>query len=153
MAVASIASVMGKIENCSRYHTVKPGDTCGSICVANDVSTYQFEHVNNATVDAACDNLKAGERMCLGIKGQDCTTTYVVQTGDTCDDIVACTGVDKSILLANNPNIDINGGCDLIAADEVLCVAKYDVYAPAVVNHKVRMTFKRFHQRSVAMSN
>jgi hypothetical protein len=55
------------------------------------------------------------KRICLGITGQDCTETYVVQPGDTCNAIVNATHVDKKILLDNNQNI---GDCSFIYSGE-----------------------------------
>jgi len=134
LAVASIESAMGKLEycshshpfRCSRSYTVQQGDTCDTISAAKNVSTYQLAHVNNGTIDAKCDNLKAKETLCLGTKGQDCKTTYVVQTGDTCDAIINKTRITKCTLLANNPNLKPD--CSFIYSGEVLCVAGYDVY-------------------------
>lgn len=42
--------------------------------------------------------------VCLGIVGQDCRHTYVVQAGDTCGSIAKSYGISAATLLANNPN-------------------------------------------------
>ena len=86
--------------------------------------SYQLAQVNKGRIDAGCDNLKPDEVchplspvrpwhlfiltkiLCLGVEGQDCSTTYVVQLGDTCNAIIDATGVDKDTLLANNPNLN-----------------------------------------------
>jgi hypothetical protein len=78
--------------------------------------------VNSDIIDANCDNLKKGDVrptlyfrtlcsfipikvLCLGIKGQDCKATYVVQAGDTCDAIVQSKGISLATLSANNQNL------------------------------------------------
>jgi hypothetical protein len=96
---------------------------------------YQIEYVNSDIIDANCDNLKTGEVgfllcifrsscsliltkvLCLGIKGQDCKATYIVQAGDTCDDIVKSKGITLATLLANNPN---TGSDCFISTGEVM---------------------------------
>lgn len=55
--------------------------------------------------------------ICLGITGQDCTTTHKVVTGDSCFSISQAAGIELSVLIANNPNVD--GACDNIYPDEV----------------------------------
>lgn len=47
--------------------------------------------------------------LCLGIVGQDCDITHVVQPGDTCDIIAQEAKTTLPILLVNNP--DINTFC------------------------------------------
>ncbi|EKM49222.1 uncharacterized protein PHACADRAFT_201893 [Phanerochaete carnosa HHB-10118-sp] len=81
---------------------------------------YQLALVN-PQIDAGCDNLGEGEPLCLGITGQDCTMTYVIQTGDNCDLITTNENVARSTLLANNPNV--NSDCSNIYPGEVLCTA------------------------------
>ncbi|GJE97978.1 LysM peptidoglycan-binding domain-containing protein [Phanerochaete sordida] len=106
--------------NCARNYTVFLMDTCDKISANENVSTYQLPHVN-PQIDAACDNLGEGEPLCLGITGQDCTTTYVIKDGDYCALIAEDNNVDLSTLLANNPNIDSE--CSNIYPGEVLCTA------------------------------
>ena len=55
--------------------------------------------------------------LCLGIAGQDCNTTWVVQSGDNCQQIANTTGIADSTLLANNPNV--NSLCSNIYPGEV----------------------------------
>ncbi|KIM85998.1 hypothetical protein PILCRDRAFT_5080 [Piloderma croceum F 1598] len=125
MAVISISSVVAKLDACQRTVHVEQGDTCDKIGADWSVSTYQIEHVNSDIIDANCDNLKIGEVLCLGIKGQDCKATYVVKAGDTCDNIVESEGISLATLLANNPN---TGSDCFIHTGEVLCVADCEVY-------------------------
>ena len=44
--------------------------------------------------------------ICLGLTGQDCQTTYVVQSGDTCAGIAGNYNITQSTLLDNNPNLN-----------------------------------------------
>ncbi|KAI9567526.1 hypothetical protein HD554DRAFT_2205474 [Boletus coccyginus] len=107
--------------NCDRNATVVSGDTCNIISAKYNVSTYQLATVNAGIIDANCANLQAGEVICLGITGQDCTTTYVMQSGNTCIGIADTYKIAESTLLANNPNVNQN--CTNIYPDEVLCVS------------------------------
>ncbi|EKM60649.1 uncharacterized protein PHACADRAFT_167964 [Phanerochaete carnosa HHB-10118-sp] len=122
---ATISAVRADLPaDCARNYTVRLGDTCDKISAALNVSTYQLAHVN-PQIDAGCDNLGEGEPLCLGITGQDCATTYVIQTGDNCDLLTASQNVARSTLLANNPNV--NSDCSDIYPGEVLCTADTDI--------------------------
>jgi len=111
---------------CARHYTVVEGDTCDSISHKESVSTFQLATVN-PVINAACSNLMPGQSLCLGTQGEDCTDVVVVQSGDTCDSIAECAGVNATILLHNNPNI--NTQCTNIYVGEVLCVLS-EVRAP-----------------------
>lgn len=116
---------------CVRQYSVNAGDTCNSICAAQGVSTYQILAIN-PDIDYACGNLMPGQSICLGTEGADCTTTYVVQPGDTCLGIEAQHGINSTQLYTNNPNIDEN--CFDIYSGEVLCVAPGYLAPPAPPN-------------------
>ncbi|KAF8513964.1 hypothetical protein JB92DRAFT_178819 [Gautieria morchelliformis] len=123
IALVSLATlVVSQEPNCARNYTVMPGDVCNSICATHNVSTFQLAHVNADKIDAACDNLAVGEALCLGIIGQDCNITTVVNLGDTCDTIAINAGINTTLLLQNNPNIN-SSTCANIIAGEVLCTA------------------------------
>ncbi|KAF8347712.1 hypothetical protein F5887DRAFT_953793 [Amanita rubescens] len=107
--------------SCSRTYVVKEGDICDGIGGANNVSTYQLAAVNQGVIDPSCANLKPGKTICLGMPGEDCTTTYTVGNGDTCDGIQTKTGINATLLHTNNPQI--NHECTNIYIGEVLCIA------------------------------
>ncbi|PAV18213.1 hypothetical protein PNOK_0669900 [Pyrrhoderma noxium] len=113
-------SVSAQLANCARNYTVQPGDVCDAISAANHVSTFQLAHVNTF-IDVDCTNLFVGEILCLGIVGQDCSTTTVVQEGNTCPSIEAAASIPASTLFNNNPNI--NADCSNIYPGEVLCTS------------------------------
>jgi hypothetical protein len=87
------------------------------------LSSYQLAHVNNGTINAECTNLAIGpvccsdfyllhtklmpsiRSICLNLANQDYKVTYVVQSGDSCNNIVAAERIEFSILLKNNPNL------------------------------------------------
>lgn len=75
----------------------------------------------NPQINDACTNLKPGQKLCLGYKGQDCRKTYTVINNDTCDAIAKSHKLDASTLYANNPQINKNG-CDNIYIGEVLAI-------------------------------
>ncbi|KIP05876.1 hypothetical protein PHLGIDRAFT_19580 [Phlebiopsis gigantea 11061_1 CR5-6] len=106
--------------DCSRTYTVVAGDICDSISANHNVSTYQLA-VMNPGIDKSCNNLLPGQELCLGAAGKDCTTTYVVKSGDSCEQIVSNHGINSTILYANNPQIDVD--CSNIYVGEVLCAA------------------------------
>ncbi|KAG8216764.1 hypothetical protein J3R82DRAFT_7008 [Butyriboletus roseoflavus] len=107
--------------NCDRNATVVAYDTCNIISAKHNVSTYQLAAVNTGIIDANCDNLQIGEIICLGLTGQDCETTYVVQSGDSCISIADMFNIPESTLLQNNPNL--NQTCTNLYPQEVLCVS------------------------------
>ncbi|KAG6829954.1 hypothetical protein H0H92_002858 [Tricholoma furcatifolium] len=113
---------------CTRQYTVQAGDICDSISAAQNVSTYQLAAINTGIIDSTCDNLQVGSTLCLGYAGEDCTTTYQVVAGDSCDALAAAHGLNTTILYLNNPQI--NSECTNIYVGEVLCVAG-TVQAPA----------------------
>ncbi|KIP07340.1 hypothetical protein PHLGIDRAFT_424268 [Phlebiopsis gigantea 11061_1 CR5-6] len=121
LAIAAVSTLAQTTlpADCARNYTVRLGDTCDEISANLHSSTYQLSHVNT-NIDAACDNLAEGEPLCLGITGQDCTDTYVVQSGDNCIAIAQSEGTTDALILQNNPNVD--SLCSNIYAGEVLCV-------------------------------
>ncbi|KAH7919529.1 hypothetical protein BV22DRAFT_1050983 [Leucogyrophana mollusca] len=128
LQIASVVALVGALgvaaslpANCDRNYTVQAGDTCDAISAKQNVSTYQLSAVNTGVIDTSCDNLYVGELICLGITGQDCNVTYVMQTNDTCDSIAAAAGIPLSTFLTNNPNV--NAICTDIYPDEVFCTA------------------------------
>ncbi|PAV17678.1 carbohydrate-binding module family 50 [Pyrrhoderma noxium] len=120
VSVPFIASTVYAAD-CTRTYTVVDGDICDSISAANNASTYQLAAVNSGVIDSTCSNLSPDSSICLGTEGEDCSTTYVVQSGDTCDDISSVFGINSTLLWTNNPNIDDE--CSNIYIGEVLCVA------------------------------
>jgi len=121
LAVPFVAQAVLATQNDCRDYVVQEGDICDSISAAQHVSTYQLAVVNYGIINQECSNLYAGEHICLGHPGEDCTDTYVVEPCDTCEDISAKTGVPLDILYVNNPQIDDD--CKNIYVGEVLCVA------------------------------
>jgi hypothetical protein len=112
---------------CSRSYTIKAGDYCDKISQTQHVSTfvfalygrfypvliiflchcrYQLAAINPSIINKGCSNLTPGESICLGLAGEDCSTTQTVQPGDTCADIAAAIGVNMTILRLNNPQLD-----------------------------------------------
>ncbi|KAG5731543.1 hypothetical protein E4T56_gene5484, partial [Termitomyces sp. T112] len=105
---------------CNRNYTVVLGDTCDSISAAQNVSTFQLA-LDNPTVAAECKDLQAGQVLCLGLEGQDCSIVQVVAEGDSCNNITMSANITLATLRANNPNVNAN--CTNIYPGEVLCTA------------------------------
>ncbi|KIJ05793.1 hypothetical protein PAXINDRAFT_103632 [Paxillus involutus ATCC 200175] len=122
LAAASVLQAEAALPaNCDRNATVAAGDTCDTISANYNVSTYQLAAVNAGIIDPTCQNIYVGEILCLGLTGQDCQTTYVVQSGDTCVGIAGSYNISENTLLTNNPNL--NQICTNLYPDEVLCVS------------------------------
>ncbi|KAL5497774.1 hypothetical protein ACEPAH_2705 [Sanghuangporus vaninii] len=119
LAMSLLPAVLTQ-SDCARTYTVAVGDTCNAIGAAQHVSNFQLSFVNTQ-INSDCTNLFPGEELCLGIVGQDCTTTAVVNSNDTCPSIEAAARISDATLKANNPNI--NADCSNIAVGEVLCTA------------------------------
>ena len=51
------------------------------------LALYQLAALNPGTIDPACSNLQPGQSLCIGSEGEDCASTYVVQLGNTCEDV------------------------------------------------------------------
>ncbi|ESK91624.1 hypothetical protein Moror_2542 [Moniliophthora roreri MCA 2997] len=118
---------------CVRKYTVKAGDTCDKISAEQSVSTYQLAAINAGYIDELCHNLAIDDTICIGYENEDCDQTYVVKDGDTCSAITANHGIDMTLLLANNPQI--NDNCTNIYNGEVLNVCK-DVIVPPTPDGK-----------------
>ena len=76
---------------------------------------YQLAAINPSIINKGCSNLTPGESICLGLVGEDCSTTQVVQPGDTCADIAATNGLNMTILYHNNPQLDQS--CNIYAGE------------------------------------
>jgi hypothetical protein len=122
LAVAALLlTSVANAATCNRQYTVKAGDTCDSIGAANNASTYQLLTIWSPTVDSECSNLKVGAQLCLGYAGEDCSNTYVVQSGDTCGQVAQNHGLNSTILNLNNPQLDDQ--CSNLYIGEVICVS------------------------------
>lgn len=86
---------------CVSLYTIQAGDTCNSIALAQNVSTFAVYGSHGIT---DCSNLPAGSKLCL--LGQ--CVLHQVQETDTCDSIIAGAGitVSPSMFVAWNPNIN-----------------------------------------------
>lgn len=80
-------------------------------------SRYQLAVANWPTINDDCTNLQPNSTICLGDVGEDCQTTYVVKLGDTCDGVSYAAGINDTILVLNNPQID--QGCSNLYVGEV----------------------------------
>ena len=91
---------------CSTPITVQAGDTCNSISIAHNVSTFDLLYENG--LEAYCSNFPAaGSKLCL----PDQCSIYTVKEDDSCWNIAAASNnaITISQLISWNPNI--NRGC------------------------------------------
>ncbi|EJD01864.1 uncharacterized protein FOMMEDRAFT_123923 [Fomitiporia mediterranea MF3/22] len=120
LLISSLSAVNAQTGQCARTYVVQAGDNCDTIAAAQHVSTFQI-HFVNPQINDACTNLAVDQVLCLGIVGQDCTTTAVVNSGDTCTSIEATARIPDATLKANNPNV--NADCSNLRIGEVLCTS------------------------------
>lgn len=102
---------------CGSPYTVQSGDSCDSIALAKNVSTYAITKAANTGAD--CVGLQAGAKLCLP---QPCAL-YRVQFDDSCQKIMtAISGLRPDDLLNWNPNI--NALCNNMdaMAKQLICV-------------------------------
>ncbi|KAG8900565.1 hypothetical protein FRB99_005977 [Tulasnella sp. 403] len=127
----AVASAASSSDACSRTYTVQDGDYCDAISAKNNASTYQLARSNIGVINDACSNLAIGQTICLALSSADCTTTYVVQPGDTCDGVTAnYPGLNSTTFRVNNPQIDDN--CWNLYIGEVVCVSPNPQVSPPV---------------------
>ncbi|KAI0295011.1 hypothetical protein BC826DRAFT_1175232 [Russula brevipes] len=121
---------------CSITRVVQAGDTCETIANAASISVSTLL-ANNPAINSGCTNLFIGQVLCTA--GQTittqpppppttCSTTRVVQAGDTCEAIANAAGIAVSTLLANNPAV--NPGCSNLFIGQVLCIANKPTQPP-----------------------
>lgn len=104
--------------SCPRVYTVRRGDTCNSIALAQRTSTYGIIEANG--MNLFCSNLqKAGPRICLP---QAQCTPYTINLADTCQSIASKWNVSVQEIMAWNPFF--SNGCQNIDTwrDFVICV-------------------------------
>ncbi|KAJ2979136.1 hypothetical protein NQ176_g3432 [Zarea fungicola] len=97
-------------------YTVKKGDTCSSIAVANSVAQGTLWGLNNLGPD--CSNMAIGQSLCLPAK----CTLYTLAAGDTCWSVATAKGISFSALLGYNPAISPDCS-NLNATGSVICVS------------------------------
>jgi LysM repeat protein len=88
---------------CSDTYTVAAGDTCVSIAIAHNVSTFYLAYDNN--LDIYCSGLSFGSTLCL----PEICDVYTVQPNDTCISIIRAVPEDITVtqLQTWNPNINL----------------------------------------------
>ncbi|KAF2130127.1 carbohydrate-binding module family 50 protein [Dothidotthia symphoricarpi CBS 119687] len=86
---------------CTNTYTVQDGDTCISISLSKNVSTYSLIVANG--IDISCNLLApAGSTVCL----PNTCNTYQLDMYDRCDDITAGARINQQQLLSWNPMIN-----------------------------------------------
>jgi len=115
---------------CDRSYTVKSGDICNSIAEQNNAPTFQIM-CQNEQIDGKCSNLSVDEDICLGLKGEDCTETYVVQWPDTALTISQKFNIPFDTFLDNNYCYYTGAGrgrnCPPFNDGTVVCIAPHPV--------------------------
>ncbi|KIK57055.1 carbohydrate-binding module family 50 protein [Collybiopsis luxurians FD-317 M1] len=102
--------------SCEATYTVVSGDNCVAIASKFNV-TYDALVAANPAVDAQCDNLFVGQKLCIP---PPCTKQYTVQSGDVCISIANQFNITAAQLEAANPDIDPL--CDNLQPGEILCI-------------------------------
>jgi hypothetical protein len=101
-STATTISTPTTTPSCSSPYLVQSGDTCDSIALAYNVSTFSIITAGSLSPD--CGNLQACSSLCL----PSSCNLYRVQYDDTCESILAAnTNVTGTNLLSWNPNINV----------------------------------------------
>lgn len=106
---------------CQSWYTVKSGDTCSYIINYYGQSSTQFTQ-NNPNIN--CNNLQAGQSICLGYPVQDsiyeqkCQSYHTVKNGDSCQSIQDAFNQDKNTFAVLNPTIN----CNNLAVGTTICL-------------------------------
>ncbi|EJT80333.1 hypothetical protein GGTG_00334 [Gaeumannomyces tritici R3-111a-1] len=86
---------------CERSYVVKKGDTCNSIALSQNTSTFGFIQANSIGIDCA-GMPKEGTKLCLDTP----CDTYIIQAGDQCHAIADKFGIKSAQFKAMNPMLD-----------------------------------------------
>ncbi|KAL2859875.1 LysM peptidoglycan-binding domain-containing protein [Aspergillus lucknowensis] len=106
--IALNSTIPGHSPTCddSQKYTIKDGDDCKSISVAQNVSTWSLLHTNE--LQAYCQNFPdAGTELCLP---KTCTV-YTLKENDTCDSIIEGLPGRVSVTQLRSWNPNINKSC------------------------------------------
>lgn len=126
---------------CTNTYHVQSNDTCNSISVAYDVSTYSIVDRNDLYSD--CSNLASVASICIP---QQCNI-YEVQRNDTCDSIIQTygNGISGAQFLAWNPNI--NDLCSNLGdfRETFICLGYVPLYTPSLY---ASLNSRKFTRRS-----
>ncbi|CAI5523826.1 unnamed protein product [Closterium sp. Naga37s-1] len=108
-------------------YTIQAGDTCDTICAANNITTTDFQSMN-AAIDCS-SNLTAGVTVNVTSASavKMCINYYTTQPNDTCASIA--TKFNLTSLTSLNPTLD----CSNITANQV-CVEMGQALPPASVS-------------------
>jgi LysM repeat protein len=113
---------------CSTTHTIEAGDTCWALWDSNGMSKQQFMQLNPG-ID--CVALAIGQSVCTeGSSGPStenvpedpnkggCSTTHIIEAGDTCWALWDSNGMSKKQFMQLNPGID----CGALDIGQSVCL-------------------------------
>ena len=122
--------------NCTGYHTIVTGDSCGSIETNYNITDTLF-HSMNPELTSTCTNLVIGDAYCIGTSNTtsttgppsnlasgslaNCTKYDTVVSGQSCTTIVATYSITLSDFFRWNP--EVNTTCTNIVLQKAYCVA------------------------------
>eukprot|EP00884_Botryococcus_braunii_P012498 jgi/Botrbrau1/21249/Bobra.39_2s0043.1 len=122
---------------CTKYYTVKSGDTCYIIWTTYSLDSNTFYALNPGI---NCNNLQIGQQVCIGGGGgptpsprppppstptptstppAGCTKYYTVKSGDTCYIIWTTYGLSSATFYVLNPGIK----CNNLQIGQQVCIA------------------------------
>jgi LysM repeat protein len=103
---------------CTDTYTVMNGDTCQSVAIAHNVSSFYLAYNNN--LDIYCSDLTMGRTVCI----PEICDVYTVQPNDTCTSIIRTVPQDITVtqLQSWNPNINLLCGNMDNLNGTVICV-------------------------------
>eukprot|EP00850_Spirogloea_muscicola_P002588 SM000010S04226 [mRNA] locus=s10:326183:329772:- [translate_table: standard] len=127
----SATCVFGHGSGTQTYTTVF-GDTCPSVQAAYQLSKSVFQSLNPGIqcyqADLSPAYLDPGTAVSVSSDGvtNGCATSYTVQSGDTCLNILVKTWVWPWVLLSYNPTLN----CNQLFAGQQLCLSKQTIIKP-----------------------
>ncbi|KAE9385651.1 hypothetical protein BT96DRAFT_891999 [Gymnopus androsaceus JB14] len=105
--------------SCQANYTVVSGDACVPIAAKFNAG-FLLKYLSQNAVNANCDNLFVGQKLCIPFPPQGCSAQHTIISGDNCQTIAAEFGTTYAALLTANPTVDAN--CDNLTVGKVLCI-------------------------------
>ncbi|CAM0141696.1 unnamed protein product [Umbelopsis sp. WA50703] len=111
----SVVCVQSKAGNsCGQITKVTSDDTCSSIAMANDLSTFALEQLNPQLM---CDELTSGQDICVDPPPTSCNSFYYIQASTNCTAIATGSNITMDQLNFYNPTLN----CSNVNVGQVVC--------------------------------
>ncbi|KAH7870377.1 uncharacterized protein C8R40DRAFT_1175615 [Lentinula edodes] len=105
--------------SCQATYTVVSGNNCVEIAAKFNVTDASLLAAN-PVLDAKCDDLFVGQKLCIPVALVSCRAQYIVKPSDVCISIANMFDITAAQLEAANSKIDPL--CDNLQNGEILCI-------------------------------